>query len=86
MAIVNIYYHKFTVISDNTLNSLVIENIARSHTPAVAIRGCNTLEKDKIVKDFIILKTEKTLMENVHMYYVRVTEGKLIKKRRQNED
>ena len=49
--------------------------------PAVAIRGCNTFrEKDKIVKDFIILNqvvSEKTLMKNVHMCYIRVTEGKI---------
>ena len=49
--------------------------------PMVAIRGCNTLrEKDKIVKDFIILNqviAEKTLMINVHMFYIGVTEGKM---------
>ena len=49
--------------------------------PAVAIRGSNTFrEKDKIVKDFIILNqvvSEKTLMKNVHMCYIRVTEGKI---------
>ena len=64
---------------------LANQNIARSerssHTPAVAIRGCNTFrEKDKIVKDFIILNqvvSEKTLMKNVHMCYIRVTEGKI---------
>ena len=34
------------------------------------------MRKDKIVKDFIIL-TEKTLMKNVHMCYIRVIEGKI---------
>ena len=61
------------------------KNVARSeqssHTPAVAIRGCNTFrDKDKIVKDFIILNqvvAEKTLMKNVHMCYMGVTEGKI---------
>ena len=58
------------------------KNIARSeqssHTPAVAIRGCNTFRD--IVKDFIILNqvvSEKTLMKNVHMCYIRLTEGKI---------
>ena len=54
--------------------------MSKAHiTPAVAIRGCNTFRKDKIVKDFIILNqvvSEKTLMKNVHMCYIRVTEGK----------
>ena len=48
--------------------------------PAAAIRGCNTFREDKIVKDFIILNqvvSEKTLMKNVHMCYIRVTEGKI---------
>ena len=43
---------------------------------AVAIRG----KKDKIVKDFIILNqvvSKKTLMKNVHMCYIRMTEGKI---------
>ena len=47
--------------------------------PAVAIRGCN----DKIVKDFIILNqvvSEKSLMKNVHMYYIRVTGKEKLKK------
>ena len=33
-----------------------------------------------MVKDFIILNqvvSEKALMKNVHMYYIRVTEGKI---------
>ena len=36
--------------------------------------------KDKIVKDFIILNqvvSEKTLMKNVHMCHIRMTEGKI---------
>ena len=44
--------------------------------------------KDKIVKDFIILYevvSEKTLLKNVQMCYIRVTEGK-IEKSKQNED
>ena len=49
--------------------------------PEVAIRGCNTFrKKDKIVKDFTILNqvvSEKTLMKNVHMCYIGVTEGKI---------
>ena len=56
--------------------------------PAIAIRGCNTFrKKDKIVKDFIILN-EKNLMKNVHMCYIRVTEGKIenLKKEGKNED
>ena len=63
--------------------------------PAVAIRGCNTIrektrKREQIVKDFIILNqvvSEKTLMKNVHMCYIRVTEGKIenLKKRSQNE-
>ena len=47
--------------------------------PAVAIRGCNTF-REKHVKDFIILNhvvSEKTLMTNVHMCYIGVTEGKI---------
>ena len=49
------------------------------------------MSKDKIVRDFIILNqvvAEKTLMKNVHMYYIGVTEGKIenLIKRRQNED
>ena len=56
--------------------------MSKAHIPlAVAIRGCNTFrEKDKIVKDFIILNqvvSEKTLMKHVHMCYIRVTEGKI---------
>ena len=47
----------------------------------VAIKGCNTFrEKTKLSKDFIILNqvvSEKTLMENVNMCYIRVTEGKI---------
>ena len=37
-------------------------------------------EKDKIVKDFIILNqvvSEKTLMKNVQMCYIGVTGGKI---------
>ena len=36
--------------------------------------------KDKIVKDFIILNqvvSEKNLMKNAHMCYIRETEGKI---------
>ena len=43
-----------------------------------------------MVKDFIILNqvvSEKTLMKNVHMCYIRVTEGKIENlKKRQNKD
>ena len=61
-------------------------------TPAVAIRSCYTFREKtkllKISKDFIILNqvvSEKTLMKKVHLCYIRVTEGKnLIKKA--NED
>ena len=46
--------------------------MSKTHIPpAVAIRGCNT---------FIILNqvvSEKTLMKNVHMCYIRVSEGKI---------
>ena len=40
---------------------------------------CNTFREEKIVKDFIILNqvvSEKTLMKNVHLCYIGVTEGK----------
>ena len=68
-----------------------IQEVSKAHIPpAVAIRGCNTFREDKTVKDFIILNqavSEKTLMKNVHMCYIRVTEGKIENlKRRQNED
>ena len=53
--------------------------MSKAHIPqAVAIRHFQ--RKDKIVTDFIILNqvvSEKTLMKNVHMCYVRVTEGKI---------
>ena len=69
------------------------QEVSKAHIPpAVAIRGCNTFrEKTKMVKDFIILNqvvSEKTLMKNVHMCYIRATEGKIekMKKKRQNED
>ena len=56
--------------------------MSKAHKPpAVAIRGYNTFrEKEKIVKDFIILNqvvSEKTLMKHVYMCYIRVTEGKI---------
>ena len=44
--------------------------------------------KDKIVKDFIILNqvvSEKTLMKNVHMCYIRVTEGKIENLKKENK-
>ena len=51
--------------------------MSKAHIPpAVAIRD----RKDKIVKDFISLNqvvSEKTLMKNVHMCYIRVTERKI---------
>ena len=63
------------------------QEVSKAHIPpAVAIRGCNTFrEKTKllkisIVKDFIILNqvdSEKTLMKNVPMCYIGVTEGKI---------
>ena len=46
---------------------------------AVAIRGCNTFREKTNFNDFIIINqvvSEKTLMENVHMSYIGVTEGK----------
>ena len=70
-------------------------NIARSeqssYTPAVAIRGCNTVREKTKLKDFIILNQvvyEKTFMKNLHRCYTGVTGGKIenLKKRRQNED
>ena len=52
-----------------------------SHTPGGSHQRLKHFQrKDKIVKDFIILNqvvTEKTLMKNVHMCYIRVTEGKI---------
>ena len=58
-----------------------IDNKARSeqssHTPGGSHQRFKLFQrKDKIVKDFIIL-TEKTLMKNVHMCYIRVIEGKI---------
>ena len=53
----------------------------------VAIRGCNTFrEKTKLSKNEVV--SEKTLMKNVHMFYIRVTEGKIekMKKEDKNED
>ena len=59
-------------------------NIARSEqssrTPGGNLQRFNSFREKKIVKDFIILNqvvSEKTLMKNVHMCYIRVTEGKL---------
>ena len=48
--------------------------------PAVAIRGCNTFREKTKLSDFIILNqvvSEKTLMKNVHMCYIRVSDGKI---------
>ena len=64
-----------------------MKNIARSeqssHTPGGSHQRLKHFHrKDKIVKDFIILNqvvAEKTLTKNVHMCYIRVTEGKLKK-------
>ena len=61
--------------------------------PNMGVQNCKSSVsessgKDKIVKDFIILNqvvSEKTLMKNVHMCHIRMTEGKF-EKRRQNED
>ena len=58
------------------------QEVSKAHIPpAVAIRGCNTFrEKTTFVKDFIFLNqvvSEKTLVKNVHMCYIRVTEGKI---------
>ena len=72
--------------------SNILQNIARSeqssHTPGGSHHGLKHFQrKDKIVKDFIILNqvvSEKTLMKNVHMCHIRMTEGKF-EKRRQNE-
>ena len=60
-------------------------NIARSeqssHTPGSSHQRLkHFLRKDKVVKDFIILNqvvSEKTLMKNVHMCHIRMTEGKI---------
>ena len=62
-------------------------NIARSeqssHTPCGSHQRLKHFQrKDKIVKDFIILNqvvSEKTLMKNVHMCHIRMTEGKIEK-------
>ena len=62
-----------------------LQNIARSerssHTPGGSHQRLKHFQrKDKIVKGFIILNqvvSEKTLMKNVHMCYIRVTEGKI---------
>ena len=63
----------------------IIKNIARSeqssHTPGDSHQRLKHFQrKDKIVKDFIILNqvvSEKTLMKNVHMCHIRMTEGKI---------
>ena len=60
-------------------------NIARSeqssHTPGGSHQRLKHFQrKDKIVKAFIILNqvvSEKTLMKNVHMCHIRMTEGKI---------
>ena len=60
------------------------QNIARSgqssHYPCCSHQMLYHFQrKDKIVKDLIILNqvvSEKTLMKNVHMCYIRMTEGK----------
>ena len=67
----------------NYYRSLV--NIARneqsSHTPGGSHQRLKRFQrKDRIVKDFIILNqvvSEKTLMKNVHMCHIRMTEGKI---------
>ena len=52
-----------------------------SHTPGGSHQSLKHFQrKDKIVKDFIILNqvvSEKTLMKNVHMCHIRMTEGKI---------
>ena len=50
--------------------------------PAVEIRGCNTFrEKTKLLKISLSLRhqvvSEKSLMKNVHMCYIGVTEEKI---------
>ena len=51
--------------------------MSKAHIPpAIAIRGCNTFrEKNKIIVLNQVV-SEKPLMINVHMCYIRVTEGK----------
>ena len=51
--------------------------MSKAHiSPAVAIRGCNTFsEKTKLSKNEVV--SEKTLIKNVHICYIRVTEGKI---------
>ena len=64
-----------------------IKNIARSEqssrTPGGSHQRLKHFQrKDKIVKNFIILNqvvSEKTLMKDVHMCYIGVTEGKFEK-------
>ena len=52
-----------------------------SHTPGGSHQRLLHFQRiDKIVKDFIILNkvvSEEKLMKNVHMCYIRVTEGKI---------
>ena len=72
---------------------MLMQNIARSeqssHTPGGSHqRLLHFQRKDKIVKVLIILNkvvSEKILMNNVHMCYIRVTERKF-ENRRQNAD
>ena len=65
-----------------------LANIARSeqssHTPGGSHQRSEVVtlseKRQIIVKDFIILNqvvSEKTLMKNVHMCYIRVIEGKI---------
>ena len=58
--------------------------MSKAHIPpAVAIRGCTLSEKRQNCQRFHNPKSstevvsEKTLMKNVHMRYIRVTEGKI---------
>ena len=68
-------------------------NIARSEQSSLPPGGSHQRlkhfqRKDKIVKDFIILNQvvfEKTLMKNVHMCHIRMTEGKIEKLKREGK-
>ena len=70
-----------TVFKKSTFQKNIARSEQSSHTPGGSHQGLKHFQrKDKIVKDFIILNqvvSEKTLMKNVHMCHIRMTEGKI---------
>ena len=78
-------YQALYQISESVAEKSLTENIARSerssHIPGGSHQRLGNFQrKVKIVKEFIILNqvvSEKTMMKNVHIDYIRVTEGKI---------